>query len=280
MSFESHDRSFHKGHYSHSGPSTASSQWSDRHYQDYQTPHVRPETASSQHYRQEPRWASSGRGNAEEQRRVSADREWRREQERRRARAHPQPHRHSDWTEHPTYSENSEGLAYLRDRTFLPRVARGDDLDADRGYAPAYESHPDPVSRSNGGASRGWQDEHAWSWDVRDGHQGVGDEYNGRGAYRREQQGSSTESSRVHYSSEHRAYGTAEIEHGDSHQPHCEESVYHREPRRHGNESQGLPSEWDEDIQNMLPSQVNLYKGIKLASAVFSVHHTTVLSYS
>lgn len=122
-----------------------------------------------------------------------------------------------------------------------------------QGYAPANESHPVPLSQRNGsGVSRGRRDEHAWSWAVRD-------EHNDRGAYREEQQGPSRESSRVYYSSGHR--GTVKDQQGDSHQPHYEEEVYYRAPRRHENEPQGSPSEWEEDIQNMLPSQVDLHKG-------------------
>ncbi|XP_063863513.1 transmembrane channel-like protein 7 [Scylla paramamosain] len=253
MSSERHDRGFHRNHHPPSGPGPVSSQWSERHYQGYQTPHISPETTSSQqYYTQDPRWGSGAQVNVEPHR-VPAGPERRREQERRRVRAHPQPHGDSYWTEHLRYSENGEGSEYFCGRTSLPRVARGGDLGVNQGYAPANESHPVPLSQRNGSdVSMGRRDEHAWSWAVRD-------EHNDRGAYREEQQGPSRESSRVYYSSGHR--GTVKDQQGDSHQPHYEEEVYYRAPRRHENELQGSPSEWEEDIQNMLPSQVDLHKG-------------------
>ena len=254
MPLERDDRDLYRGHHFPNRPSTFPSQWNERHYQSYHTPYISPETAPSQRYMQDPHWGSGAYGND------TAGPEWRGEQERRGIHTHSQRHGHSGWKGHHSYSENGEELDYFDGRTFLPRVAREGDLFVDQDYAPTYESHSNPVSRRNGpNVSRGEQDEHAWSWDVRDGDQRVADEYSYRNAYRKEQRGHRMESSRVNNSSGHRE--TAEDEHGASHQSQCKEGVHHSAPRRHEKQLQGSPSEFEENLENMLPSQVDLYKG-------------------
>lgn len=134
---------------------------------------------------------------------------------------------------------------------------------SNQGNTPTYDSELHPMShRSASGGSRGGLNRHPRSWDVRDGRQqaGLGHDYRGdhTGAYREEYQGPRMKS-REPYTHEHNE--AWEGEHGNSYQQHRGGGGHHEAPQGHYHEDQSSSSGWEEDLQNILPSQVDIHKG-------------------
>ena len=161
----------------------------------------------------------------------------------------PRQYVHNERTEQPKYQEYSGNSQFSNRNPSLhtPRF---------QSYTRRYKTQPDTMNhRIESGIDRGRGDVYLRSLDVRDGRQREPIEYEQRGGYREEYQGSKRESSRE-YSPRHTP--ASEGEHVNRHYQHYGGSGYHEPPPGSQNEA---TERWEEDIQNMLPSQVDINKG-------------------